>query len=80
MKPIDIDELFKIKAFTNELDSTLIVNDQTGKPIVTENVPEEASTNHESLDKEEEASANTDDLPNRRTSCCREFTGRIINK
>ena len=60
MKSIDVDKLFMIKAFINDFDSMLNVNDQTEEPVFTYNISIETSTNRERLDEEEEASANND--------------------
>ena len=61
IKPIDVDEYLKRKAFNNEMDSTLKVNDQTEEPVDAEDITEESRENHDNLD--EESSVHLEYLP-----------------
>ena len=62
MKPIDIDKLFKRKAFNNDSDSTLKNNGTTGEKVVSEDTTEETSIDLDNLG--EESMVNIEDVPN----------------
>ena len=51
INPIDVAELFKIKAYNDEKDSTLKVDDQTEETVDTEDITEEAHANTDNLDE-----------------------------